>query len=219
MKILKFGGSSVATASRIKSVIDIVKNRMPGEIALVFSAFSGVTDQLIQISELAWKGNVSYQEKMGELEKRHLDAVRELIDITRQTGILAQVKFQINELEDVLHGVFLVKERTPRTLDYVMSFGERLSTFIVCEAFKERNIEAEYLDTRSVVRTDAHFGYAKVDFETTNKLIRDHFKHHDKLQIVTGFIATSETGETTTLGRSGSDVLQTVDGPEHRSGG
>jgi aspartokinase/homoserine dehydrogenase 1 len=145
-----------------------------------------------------------------ELEKRHLDAVRELIDITRQTSFLAQVKFQINELEDVLHGVFLVRERTPRTLDYVMSFGERLSAFIISEAFKERKISAEYLDTRTVIKTDSHYGYARVDFETTNKLIREHFKHHDQTQIVTGFIATSETGETTTLGRSGSDYTAAI---------
>jgi aspartokinase/homoserine dehydrogenase 1 len=210
MKILKFGGSSAATPERIKSVINIVKGYLPGEIAVVFSAFGGVTDQLIQISELAWKGDVAYKEKLSQLEKRHLDAVRELINITRQTSILAQVKFQINELDDVLHGVFLVKERTPRTLDYVMSFGERLSAFIITEAFKENGIETEYLDTRTVIRTDAQFGYAKVDFEITNKLIRDHFKHHDQLQIVTGFIATSETGETTTLGRSGSDYTAAI---------
>jgi len=210
MKVLKFGGSSVATADRIKSVIEIVKGYNPAEIAVVFSAFGGVTDQLIHISELAWKGDIAYKEKMSQLEKRHLDTVRELINITRQTSILAQVKFQINELEDVLHGVFLVKERTPRTLDYIMSFGERLSAFIISEAFKEGGLNAEYLDTRTVVRTDGHFGYAKVDFETTNKLIRTHFKNHPSLQIVTGFIATSETGETTTLGRSGSDYTASI---------
>ena len=210
MKILKFGGSSVATPERIKAVINIVKDRLPSDIAIVFSAFGGVTDQLIQISEQAWKGDIGYKEKMAELEKRHLDSVRGLINITRQTSILVQVKFQINELEDILHGVFLVKERTPRMLDYIMSFGERLSTFIICEAFKELGIDSEYLDTRTVVRTDGNFGYAKVDFETTHKLVRDHFKHHDKMQIVTGFFATSETGETTTLGRSGSDYTAAI---------
>ena len=210
MKILKFGGSSVASSERVKLVIDIVKSYKPGEMAVVFSAFGGVTDQLIQISELAWKSDSAYKEKLGEMEKRHLDAVRELISITHQTSILAQVKFQLNELDDVLHGVFLVKERTTRTLDYIMSFGERLSAFIIAEAFKDRGIEAEYLDARNVVRTDAQFGNARVDFETTNKLIRDHFKNHDQLQIVTGFIATSETGETTTLGRSGSDFTAAI---------
>jgi aspartokinase/homoserine dehydrogenase 1 len=210
MKILKFGGSSVATPARIQSVIEIVKPYLKQDTAVVFSAFGGVTDVLISISTLALEGNLEYKVKLAEIEKRHLAAVRELIGVQKQSGILAQVKFMINELEDVLHGVFLVKERTPRTLDYVMSFGERLSAYIIAEAFKDQGIASEFLDARKVVRTDAHFGYAKVDFETTNKLIRDHFKNHQDLQIITGFIGTSETGETTTLGRSGSDYTAAI---------
>lgn len=210
MKILKFGGSSVATPARIQSVIEIVKPYLKGDVAVVFSAFGGVTDVLIGISKLALESNLEYKTKLAEIEKRHLDAVRELIGVQKQSSILAQVKFMINELEDVLHGVFLVKERTPRTLDYIMSFGERLSAYIISEAFKDKGVVAEFLDARKVVRTDAHFGYAKVDFDVTNKLITDHFKNHTDLQVITGFIGTSETGETTTLGRSGSDYTAAI---------
>src|SRR6188768_1623324 len=131
MKILKFGGSSVATPERIQSVIEIVKPYLAGEVAVVFSAFGGVTDVLIQISKLALEGNLEYKSKLAELEKRHLEAVRELVGIQKQSSILAQVKFMINELEDILHGVYLVRECTPRTLDYIMSFGERLSAYII----------------------------------------------------------------------------------------
>jgi bifunctional aspartokinase / homoserine dehydrogenase 1 len=210
MKVLKFGGSSVATPERIQSVIEIVKPYLTGEVAIVFSAFGGVTDTLIQISALALEGNLEYKNKLVELEKRHLTAVRELVNIQKQSGILAQVKFMINELEDVLHGVYLVKERTVRTLDYIMSFGERISAYVISEAFKNQGYGAEFLDARNVIRTDANFGHAKVDFETTNKLIRDHFKHHTDVQIITGFIGTSESGETTTLGRSGSDYTAAI---------
>lgn len=210
MKVLKFGGSSVATAARIQSVIEVLKPYLASEVAVVFSAFGGVTDQLIQISKLALEGNESYREKLTEIQKRHLDVVRELISIQNQSSILAQVKIQINELEDVLHGVFLVKERTPRTLDYIMSFGERLSAYIIAEVMKDQKIAAEFLDARNVIRTDNHFGYAKVDFTQTNKLIIDHFKHHQNVQVITGFIATSESGETTTLGRSGSDYTAAI---------
>jgi aspartokinase/homoserine dehydrogenase 1 len=164
----------------------------------------------IQISKLALEGNLQYKNRLAELETRHLDAVRHLINIQRQSSILAQVKFMINELEDVLHGVYLVKERTIRTLDYIMSFGERLSAYIISEAFIDKGYPAEFLDARQVVRTDNHFGYAKVDFEITNKLIKDHFKHHANVQIITGFVATSESGETTTLGRSGSDYTAAI---------
>ena len=210
MKVLKFGGSSVATPARVQSAIEIIKPYLSGDVAIVFSAFGGVTDSLIQVSKLALEGNLQYKSKLAELETRHLDAVRQLINIQRQSGILAQVKFMVNELEDVLHGVYLVKERTIRTLDYIMSFGERLSAYIISEAFIDKGYPTEFLDARKVVRTDNHFGYAKVDFDTTNKLIKDHFKHHENVQIITGFVATSESGETTTLGRSGSDYTAAI---------
>jgi bifunctional aspartokinase / homoserine dehydrogenase 1 len=210
MKILKFGGSSVATPARIQSVIGIIKPYLTGDVAVVFSAFGGVTDTLIQISKLALEGNLEYKQKLEQIQKRHLDAVRELIGVHKQSSILAQVKIKINELEDVLHGIYLVKERTPRTLDYIMSFGERLSAYIIAEAVKDQGIAAEYLDARTVVRTDNHYGQAKVDFDVTNKQIVEHFKHHNDLQVITGFIATSESGETTTLGRSGSDYTAAI---------
>lgn len=210
MKIIKFGGSSVATPERIKSIIEIIKPRMQEDVALVFSAFSGVTDQLIQLSQLAVAGDSAYLQKLESLEKRHLDAVRELTHVSTQSTILAQVKIQMNQLEDVLHGVYLVRERTSRTLDYIMSFGERLSAYIISEAFKDAGLHTEYLDARNVIRTDNQFGNAKVNFEITNKLIQDHFKHHTEVQVITGFIATSESGETTTLGRSGSDYTAAI---------
>lgn len=210
MKVLKFGGSSVATPSRINDVIEIVSPYLKEEVAIVFSAFGGITDNLILISKLALESNLDYKIKLEELEKRHLEAVRELINIQRQSGILAQVKFMVNELEDVLHGIYLVKERTPRTLDYIMSFGERLSAYIISEAFKDRGHRVAFLDARKVIRTDNQFGYAKVDFGVTNKLITDYFDQNKAVQIITGFVATSESGETTTLGRSGSDYTAAI---------
>lgn len=210
MRVLKFGGSSVASAQRIKSVIEIIKPYQKEGCAVVFSAFGGVTDTLIEISQLALQGDPGYSSKLELLEKRHLETVRELLSVQKQASILAQVKIKMNELEDVLHGVFLVKERTSRTLDYIMSFGERLSAYIIAEALKDRNIEAEFLDTRNLIRTDDQFGNARVDFESTNKSIRNHFKNHQVLQIITGFIGTSESGETTTLGRSGSDYTAAI---------
>ena len=210
MKVLKFGGSSVGTPARIRSVIEIIKPYLSEEIAVVFSAFGGVTDELIAISKLALEGNQQYKTKVGQLEKRHLEAVRELISIHKQSSILAQVKIQMNELEDVLNGVYLVKERTLRTLDYIMSFGERLSAYVIAEAIKDQGIIANYLDARSVIITDNNFGHAKVDFETTNKRIVEHFASRAGVQIITGFIGTADSGETTTLGRSGSDYTAAI---------
>jgi len=211
MKVLKFGGSSVSTPQRIKSVIEIAKPYVQREkIALVFSAFGGITDSLIQLSSLALAGDKVYQEQLEQIEKRHLDAVRELIDIQKQSSVIAQVKITINELEDILHGIFLVKERTPRSIDYIMSFGERLSAQIIAEAFTTAGVPASFLDARTVVRTDSNFGCAKIDFKTTTGLIQSHFTQHTELQIITGFIGSSPSGETTTIGRSGSDYTAAI---------
>ncbi len=211
MNVLKFGGSSVANPSGIKSVIDILMPYIQKEkIVVVFSAFGGVTDTLITLSAWALEGKAEYKEQLQSIEHRHLEAVRELVSIQRQSSVIASVKYTINELEDVLHGVYLVKERTPRTLDYIMSFGERLSAYIIAEAMKDCGLDAEFLDARKVVRTDNHFGYARVDFNTTNQLIGEHFNTHPSLQVVTGFIGSSETGETTTIGRSGSDYTAAI---------
>jgi len=211
MNILKFGGSSVATPSRIRSVIEIIKiNAQERKCAVVFSAFGGVTDTLITLSASALAGKIEYKNQLQDLETRHLEAVRELIGIQRQSSIIAQVKFTFNELEDVLHGVFLVKERTSRTLDYIMSFGERLSAYIIAEAMKEQAIEAEFLDARKIIRTNNQFGNARIEFETTNKLIAEHFTNNTNLQVITGFIGSSASGETTTIGRSGSDYTAAI---------
>lgn len=214
MKVLKFGGSSVASSERIKSVIEIVRPYLDrSELnALVVSAFGGVTDLLIQASTAALSGKDEFKIHLAKIDERHLDAVRGLVSMQRQSGILAQVRVVINELEDVLHGIYLVRERTPRTLDFIMSFGERLSAYIISEAFKDKGIDATFLDARKVVRTDNHFGSAKVDFQTTDKQIQEYFAGSKGLQVITGFIGSSATGETTTLGRSGSDYTAAIFG-------
>jgi aspartokinase/homoserine dehydrogenase 1 len=209
MRIIKFGGSSVANAARIQSVIEILKPYWAKPVGVVFSAFGGVTDQLIQLSQQALAGQ-SYKELLDSLEKRHLDTVRELVQVTQQSSVLAQVKIQLNELEDVLHGVFLVKECSPRTLDYIMSFGERLSAFIIARALQDKGQRVSFLDARTVIRTNSDFGSAKVDFAVTNQQIQTYFTEHPEPQIITGFIGATLQGETTTLGRSGSDYTAAI---------
>jgi bifunctional aspartokinase / homoserine dehydrogenase 1 len=210
MKVLKFGGSSVGSPERINQVLLILEKYQHTEIAVVFSAFGGVTDQLIQCSDLALNGNLEYTAIVGKVTERHFNVIRDLISISRQSSILTRVKIEFNALEDVLHGIFLVRERSLRSLDYVMSFGERLSAYIISEVLNDRGVPAEYLDARQVICTDDQFGAARVDFEISNKRITGHFSQHKKLQVVTGFIASSEMGETTTLGRSGSDYTAAI---------
>lgn len=197
---------------RIQSIINIVQPQVSsGDVrAVVVSAFGGITDRLIEASTAALTNKGDFRELLGKIEQRHLDAVRALVSMQRQSAILAQVKVMVNELEDILHGIFLVKERTPRSLDFIMSFGERLSAYIIAEAFNDKGVQAKFLDARTVVVTDDNFGNAKVNFKTTDEKITRHFSEHQGLQIITGFIGSSETGETTTLGRSGSDYTAAI---------
>jgi len=212
MKILKFGGSSIASVERIINVIEIVKAALKKEtkIAVIFSAYQSVTDNLIMASHLASDGNVLYLDILKELENKHIAIAKELISVSKQSGAIANIKYQLNQLDDILHGVFLIKELSPKTLDFILSFGERLSAYSISESLNERKISNNYLDARSIIKTDAQFGNAHVLFDITNKNIKKYFAETKKLQIVTGFIASTFENETTTLGRGGSDFTAAI---------
>jgi bifunctional aspartokinase / homoserine dehydrogenase 1 len=211
MKILKFGGSSVANLENIRKVFAIIHKQIKKEeIAVVFSALGGVTEILLQSAQKAKEGDRSYIDEVKILEDRHFELVRQLIPIQSQSTVLTYVKVRFNELDDLFHGVYLIKECSAKTLDYVASFGERLSAFILAEALKVEELPAVFVDARDLVRTNNRFGNAKVDFFTTNDLIADYFHSHPGLKIITGFIGSTEKGETTTLGRSGSDYTAAI---------
>ena len=212
MKVLKFGGSSIGDAGRIKNVIEIVKNSIQKNkrIVLIFSAFYQVTDNLLKMSQVASEGNLDYKELFKKLEEKHISIAKKLLAVKTQSSILAQLKLHLNELDDVLHGVFLVKEISSRTQDFILSFGERLSTYIISHVLIDQNIACEFLDSRSLLKTDESFGAAKVDFNKTYENICTYFSKHKKLQVVTGFIGSTYNNETTTLGRGGSDYTASI---------
>jgi aspartokinase/homoserine dehydrogenase 1 len=211
MRILKFGGSSVADAGRIKRVLTIIEQAQSrGCRAVVCSAFGGVTDALISMAHQAAAGDEAYAEAFRKLELQHIKTVRELLSIANQGNVMAQVKMTLNELEDVLQGLFLVRELTPRTLDFIMSFGERLSNYVISRALADRGTPADFLDARRVIRTDSHFSNAAVDMDKTTAQLNAYFVKHTGLQLVTGFIGSNPEGITTTLGRGGSDLTASV---------
>lgn len=215
MIISKFGGSSVGTPERIAGIIRLLQQKPVR--AVVFSAFSGVTDQLITVARRAASGVAEYTDDLRQMERRHLDAIRELITVHQQSNTTAVVKMTLNELEDILQGVYLIRECSPKTLDLVQSFGERLSNFIISRALMSAGVPCEYLDARAVVRTDATYGSAQVRQVETEDLIRAHFDTHPLMQIVTGFIGSTDAGATTTLGRGGSDYTASLFGAALRA--
>ena len=212
MKVLKFGGSSVGTPELIKSIIDIVAPRIvDGEkIAIVVSAFGGVTDQLIEMSKLASKGNEEYVALLHQFKARHHEAAQALAP-NQYLTLKAQLDANHDELRDLLKGILLVREVSDRTMDYVLSCGERNSAFIVDQAFKARGISSQFLDARQVIKTNKKFTAAKVNFLMTTEAIQSHFASTSTdVAIITGFIASDVGGLTTTLGRGGSDYTAAI---------
>ena len=214
MKVLKFGGTSCGTVESIKRVIAILQDNIDKneKIAVVYSAMGGVTNQLIEIGRMAAHGNGEYMALLKAVEDRHFVAVRGLMDVKSQSSSIAKVRGLINELEDLLKGISLIRELSVRTTDLLMSFGERLSTTLITEALKTRGIDAEYCDARNLVRTNTTYGFAEVDFAITNQNIQTHFAQTTALQCITGFIGATAEGVTTTLGRGGSDYTGSLFG-------
>ena len=212
MKVLKFGGTSVGTPETIRSLIGILKDYYDrgDRFAVVFSAFSKVTDTLIEMATRAGKGDGHYREMLEKLRMRHFQAIEALIEAPARPAVEAHIAANFESLGNVLQGIFLLHEVSSRSLDFVVSFGERNSAFIVAHAMQQAGIPTEFLDTRDVVRTDAHFGSAKVDFEETNRLIRTYFAAHPQVQAATGFIGSTADHITTTLGRGGSDYTAAI---------
>ena len=211
MKVMKFGGSSIGTPERVKYVNDIIKEAANNNVnvAVVLSAFGNSTDQLVEMSRIAGLGKIQYKELLGNFIEVHSQFISNLIE-QNQTSVSQTVSRSFEELKDILHGIFLVRELSARTLDFVMSFGERLSCFIVSESLKDGVKKIHFLDTRNIIKTDENFGAAGVNFKLSNHNLNKYFKSHSGLCIITGFIGSTENSETTTLGRGGSDYTASI---------
>jgi aspartokinase/homoserine dehydrogenase 1 len=211
---MKFGGSSVASPERILHVLDIIKQKYKKNklVCVIFSAFQGITDQLIKMGNMAASGDQNYRSLLDEMSKRHISTAKAVISKQNIRPVIEELTFRLKNLEEILYGVYLVKELTPKTRDYVMSFGERLSAFIISESLNDRKVKNDFLDTRDLIITDDVFGNAHVDFKRTNYKIRKRIGEKKKLYIITGFIGSTAGRETTTLGRGGSDFSASVFG-------
>jgi len=204
----------MGSAEAIEKVIAIIKKptRDARIAAVVVSAMSGVTDQLIKIATIAARKDASYKKLLTNLERRHVGVAKKLVSARnreRARGIVEKVFRYLNE---AVTGVALMRDLSPQASDYVMSYGERLSAHILAEALNDRGVPCEYLNARKVIKTDDHFGAAHVDFKATNKHIKSYFRRHKKLQVVTGYIGATRDNKTTTLGRGGSDYSAAIIG-------
>lgn len=214
MKILKFGGTSVGSPERIQNVLAIIQEKFAQSphLVVIVSAFTGVTDELLRISHQAAQGNTSYSSAWQQLQQRHLVAAESLLPMAQFAPVQEQLQILFQELQDALQGVSLIKELSKRSLDLILSFGERLSAFIISEALKPLIPCAYFLDARDVIKTDRQFGAAHIQEALTYTLIHQRVTNHFALPIVTGFIGSTDQQETTTLGRGGSDYTAALFG-------
>jgi aspartokinase/homoserine dehydrogenase 1 len=216
MKILKFGGTSVGSDQSIRTLLAILKNEVKEPAAekpvVVLSAMSGVTNLLIAMAEDAASGN-DFTAQLAELEKRHFDVVKSLLEIHSQNPALTRLKLNFNQLEELLQGVLTLRELTLKTRDLILSYGERCSTLMICKIAAQYFPEALFVDASEVIKTDSSFGQAKVNTALTELLIRGlHQENSGKMLFVTGFIAGNDEGQITTLGRGGSDYTAAIFG-------
>ena len=180
MQILKFGGSSVENAANISKVADIIKNSgEKGRTAVVVSALGGITDSLLKTATLAAAGDDAYKTVLEEIEKRHIEVVKEIMPVTQQSSLLSLVKKMSNDIGDICNGIFLLGELSERTKDRVISYGEILSSQILSAKLRCMSLENEWKDSRELITTDSHFGKAVVDFGITNKKIEAYFSKTD----------------------------------------
>ena len=215
MQVLKFGGTSVANANNINSVVSIVqaKLREDAKVAVILSALGGITDALLEAATLASVGDILYKEKLLAIEQRHLTVVKELIPLDKQSSVLSMVKKRCNEIEDTCNGVFLLKELSARTKDSIVSYGELLSSQIFAAKLKSVGINNTWKDARELIATSSDFGNATIDFAATNKNINDFIATVDSsVIIIPGFTGKDKNGNTTTLGRGGSDYTAAIIG-------
>ena len=212
MKVFKFGGTSVANAVNIEKVSEIIlENSKVENIEVVVSAFGGVTDLLLEAAKKAAKKDDTYKTTFEVIETRHIEVVKTLIPVMEQSAILSNVKRQLNHLETLFDGCFLLGELSSRTSDTIVSFGEMLSSYIISEVLKTKTDNIAFKDSREIIKTNNAYGKGIVDFKTTDALIQDYFKSNTaKITLLPGFVASSPDGNTTTLGRGGSDYTAAI---------
>jgi aspartokinase/homoserine dehydrogenase 1 len=207
MKVLKFGGTSVGSVNSILNVKKIVEAvREP--VVVIVSALGGITDKLLETSELAARGDTAYEAHLAEIVTRHLDVIEGVVtDEATRLSTRASVMTLLDELTNILKGVCLITDLSAKTSDTIVSYGERLSSLILAGVIGD----ARQFDARKFIKTVRQFNKHIVDFALTNRLIKEAFATMPDVALVPGFISSNrDNGEVTNLGRGGSDYTAAI---------
>jgi aspartate kinase len=216
MIVMKFGGTSVADAKAISRVEQIIRGRLTKTPVVVVSAMSKVTDQLVETAKAAGQGDRGRAlEICRSLRERHYATAGELLGTGVFTPFHSELEQEFDSLDDLLRGIAAVGELTPRTMDHVLSFGERISSRMVAAAFSSRGLNAVHVDARECIVTDDRHGRAAPIFEETDLRLRKLIKpllEKQRVPVMGGFIGATRDGVTSTLGRGGSDFTAAIVG-------
>lgn len=212
MKVLKFGGTSVAHSQNILLMEKIVKREsLKSKVVVIVSALQGVTDQLIKAAEQASVKDENYCQAVQNLEEKHISLVKELFPIAEQSSWLSFVKKHFNDIEDLCNGIAVLGELTDRIKDKIASYGEFLSSKIIAARLQLEGLDCVWMNSAELIRTDSNFTHAKVDFKSTDHNIARFLNENQNHIIVgPGFIAKDEKNNATTLGRGGSDYTASI---------
>lgn len=203
MKVLKFGGTSVGTASAMKNLVSIVE-QLSEPAVVVVSALGGVTDLLILTARKAASGDESYKEGVKQLCRRHTDMISEMVDACKRKEVQAFADEMLGQMNDICRGLSLVGELTERSLSMIVAFGERISSRIVEAAIKN----ARHADSLEMIKTERWFGRNIADKKLTSRLVCETLGEiiTNEPVIMGGFISRDrDTNQITNLGRGGSD--------------
>lgn len=212
MVVMKFGGTSVGTAAAMRQVIaNIAEKKKTSAPLVVLSACSGITNKLIQIADEAGSGRLKEALKLvGEVRQFHLDLIDELIGNEElRAAVIEKIGVYLTRLERLTEGIEIVGELTERSRDRFCSFGELLSTSVFAAALNEAGVPCEWIDVRTVMITDDRYGFARPLAETCRKNTTEIIKpllDAGTVVVTQGYIGSTESGRTTTLGRGGSDL-------------
>jgi aspartokinase/homoserine dehydrogenase 1 len=215
--VMKFGGTSVGSAERMKNVAEIVaQHAQRTEVAVVVSAMGGVTDMLIRAASEASQGDREHwKNSRRELARRHREVADQLLKAGEQAVVLPRLADAVANFEDLCSGFSLVREVTPRAMDTLSSLGEVMSANLIAAILRSRGTPAEAVDAAELIVTDDSFGNATPLFEETNAKTRQRLaglRRRGVLPVITGFRGATRSGACTTLGRGGSDYSGTIVG-------
>ncbi len=207
MKVLKFGGTSVGTVESLSHVKAIVEN-CKEQVIVVVSALGGITDLLINTAHQASTGDITYMQNYAKIVERHITVINGIVLQERISTVRSKIDMLLEELGNIYRGVSLIKDLSSRTLDIIVSYGERMSSTIVSNVIND----AILFDSREFIKTDTQFGKHVLNVELTEKLIHEKFDNFTgKVALVSGFISSDTVAnDITNLGRGGSDYTAAI---------